>query len=111
MSSSVLDRAKNAILEKALLLFLRPKLSRYGEIDRLTLDASAKLLSAEIRLRGDPAPLVISEARYRIERVGDESRLILHSVKASREWVENLLQDYLEKIPLRIPEVVSRLLD
>src|SRR5258705_2639110 len=43
VSRSLLSRAKDAAFEKAVLMFLRPKVERYGEILELSLDSSAKL--------------------------------------------------------------------
>ena len=111
MLDSVLARVKDAALEKAVLFFLRPKLTRYGELEQLTVHSSAKRLSAVIRLHGEPSPLIISEARYDIQRQGDDAFLVLHSVKASRDWVQNLLDDHLHKLPLKIPASLRRLVE
>ena len=111
MLNSALAQAKDAALAKTLLFLLRPKLSRYGELQQLTLDTSQKRLSGVLLLRGEQQPLIISEAHYEIERRGDEAFLVLHSVSASREWVQNLLADHLHRIPLKLPEIARRLLE
>jgi hypothetical protein len=111
MFNSALSRAKDAALERAILVLLGPKLTRYGEIQQLTLDTSARRLSAVLLLHGDPSALIISEARYDIQRQGDEALLVFHSVKASRPWVQNLLEDHLHRFPLKLPEFVRRLLE
>ncbi len=105
-----LSRAKDAALEKALVLLLRPKFERYGEGRQFTLDTTAKTLSAEIVLRGERAPLVISEARYRIEQRGNDSFLVVHGVKVSKEWLQNLLADHFPEITLKIPDFVKVLI-
>jgi hypothetical protein len=111
MLNSVLGRAKAAMLQKAVLLFLRPKLARYGELEQLSLDTSAKRLSAVIRLAGEPATLVISEARYEIHRQGEDAFLLFYGVKVSREWVQNLLEDHLHRLPLKIPSTLRSLIE
>ena len=108
---SLISRAKDATLEKAVLMLFRPKVERYGEIMRFKLDTSAKVLSADIRLRGEPIPLVISEAHYRIERQGKQAVLVLHDIKTSKEWLQNLLEDRFQEIRLKIPDVVRALID
>ena len=108
--SRFIARAKDAALKKAVLLLLRPKVERYGEIRQFTLDTSAKRLSAEIILRGDPLPLIISEARYRIEKSKGQALLIVHGIKVSREWLQNLLDDQFPDIAVKIPEFVRPLL-
>src|SRR5207249_9553169 len=98
-------RAKDAALGKTLLLLLGPKVERYGEIRRFRLDTSAKKLSAEIMLRGESLPLIISEAHYRIEQKRGQTLLILHGIKVSREWLQNVLDDQLPEISIKVPEL------
>ena len=101
-----MHRAKKAALEKAVLLLLRSKVERYGEIRSFSLDTSAKEFSAEIELRGDPETIVVSEAHYRIESKGPQTVLILHRMKVSREWVQNLLDDHFPEITIKTPDFV-----
>ena len=102
--SRLLHRAKKAALEKAVLLVLRPRVERYGEIQKLSLDTSAKKLNLEILLRGESETFKISEARYRIEERRGQTILILHDIKVSRQWAQNLLDDYFREIPIKIPD-------
>ena len=105
----LLDRAKDAALEQAVLLLLRPKVERFGEIRRFRLNTSAKKLSAEIILRGESSPLIISEAQYRIEQKRGQTLLIVYGIKVSREWLQNLLDDQVHEIPIKVPDL-ARLL-
>jgi hypothetical protein len=106
----ILSRLKDAALEKALLTFLRPKVERYGEIRNLTLDTSGKIVTAEIQLRAEAAPIVVTRARYRIEQRGADAFLIIYDVKISKEWAQNLLDDHFREIPIKVPELVRNLL-
>jgi len=106
----ILSRLKDAALEKALLAFLRPKVERYGEIRNFTLDSSQKIVTAEILLRAEPVPIVISRARYRLEQRGADTFLIIYDVKISREWAQNLLEDHFREIPIKVPDLVRNLL-
>jgi len=105
-----LARLKDAALEKTLLAFLRPKLERYGDVYSLTLDTSAKIVTAEIRLHGDPESITVSQARYRVEQKGPDTFLIVHDVKISKEWAQNLLEDHFREIPIKIPDLVQNLI-
>jgi hypothetical protein len=108
--STWLSRAKDTALEKALVMLLRPKFERYGELRQFALDTAEKTLSAEILLRGESAPLIISEARYRIETRAEDSYLVLHSVKVSKDCLQNLLSDHFPEIRLKIPDFVKALI-
>jgi hypothetical protein len=110
MKRTFISRTKDAALRKALLHFLRPRFERYGEIQELEVDTTAKVVTAEISLKGEPFPFVISEARYRIERKGEESWIIFHGLKVSKEWVQNLLDDQFPEISVKMPKVLEMLL-
>jgi len=106
-----ISRLKDAALEKALLMLLRQKAQRYGEVRALRLDTSAKRFSAEIKLNGDLEPLTVSEAYYRVQKQGDQTIVIVYNVKVSKEWAQNLLDDYFREIPFKVPEFVRPLIE
>jgi hypothetical protein len=110
MKRSLISRTKDAALRKALLHFLRPRFERYGEIRELEVNTTEKVVTAEVVLKGEPFPFVISEARYRIEKRGDESWIVFYGIKVSREWVQNLLDDHFAEIPAKIPKMLELLL-
>jgi len=93
------------------MMYLRPKLERYGHILELSIDSSARLLRAEIQLLGQPEPLIISQALYRIDQKGPQPLLVFYNVKVSKEWVKNLLDDYFPELPMKIPEFLTKFLD
>jgi hypothetical protein len=106
----VLQQLKDAALEQALLLFLRPRFERYGEIIRISLDTSRKVVSAEVHLRGEPTPLLVQEAHYRTEEIGEETRVIFYDIKVSREWAQHLIEDRFREIPIKIPPLLRGLI-
>src|SRR4051812_13479476 len=101
-----LSRIKDAALEKAVLMFLRPKAERYGEIKALSIDTKGKRISAEICLHGEKEPLIISEALYRVEQTGPEAMLVIYGVKVSKPWAQHLLEDHFQEISLKVPDFV-----
>ena len=110
MSGDGLSRIKDAALEKSLLLLLRPKFQRYGELRRLRLDTTRKCLSGEIRLLGDPIPIEISQAHYRVEQGNQGCRLTIYDVKLSKEWLQNLVEDRFPELTVPLPTFVAPLL-
>jgi hypothetical protein len=110
MKRTLISRTKDSALRKALLHFLRPRFERYGEIQELDVNTTEKVLTAEVTLKGEPFPFVISEARYRIEKKGDESWIAFYGMKVSKEWVQNLLDDQFAEIPVKLPKVLEMLL-
>jgi hypothetical protein len=110
MKRTLISRAKDAALRKALLHYLRPRFERYGEIRELEVDTTAKVVTAELILKGEPFPFVISQARYRMESKSDESWIVFYAIKVSREWAQNLLEDQFPEIPVKVPTVLEKLL-
>ena len=111
MPRSLLGKAKDAAIAKAVLLLVRPKVERYGEILKFELNSKAKVMNGEVRLRGEDGCLVVSEAQYRVEHAGEDTVLIVHNIKVSKEWVQHLLEDFVPEIRLKIPKMVSQLID
>ena len=110
MKRTLISRTKDAALRKALLHFLKPRFERYGEISHLEVNTTDKLVTAEVLLKGESLPFVISEARYRIERRGDESWIVFYGTKVSKEWAQNFLDDQFPEITARLPKMVEMLL-
>ena len=83
---------------------LRPKVERYGELRDFSLNMKEQQFTAEILLRGEREPFVISHARYRIEKKGGDSYLVVHEMKVSKKWVQNILNDHFQELRLTLPE-------
>jgi hypothetical protein len=110
MKRTLISRTKDAALRKALLHFLKPRFERYGEISHLEVNTTDKVVAAEVLLRGEPAPFVISEARYRIEHRDDKPWIIFYRLKVSKEWVQNFLDDQFPEISAQLPKMLELLL-
>jgi len=110
MKRTLISRTKDAALRKALLHFLRPRFERYGEIRELEVNTTEKVLTSEVALKGEAYTFVISEARYRIEKKGDESWIVFYGVKVSKEWAQNLLEDQFPEISVKLPKMLEMLL-
>ena len=110
MKRSAISRVKDAALQKALLLFLRPKLERYGEVEELALDTTTRVFKARIRLLGEETRLTIDRATYRLESDGDDTVLIVENIEVSRLWLQNLLNDHVPEIRWKVPDFVRALI-
>jgi hypothetical protein len=110
MSRSPLSRLKDAALEKTVLLLLRSKIERYGELRSLKVNTTDKQLAGEIRLLGDPIPIEITQARYRLEGDGEACRLIFFEVQTSKPWLQHLIEDRFPEFSVPVPGYVRTLL-
>jgi hypothetical protein len=106
----MLNRIKDTVIEKAVLGFLGPKLGRYGRLLSFRVDSEARVCRAEVQMHGDSTPLEIIQARYRLEPRDADTLLVLHDLKVSREWVQNLLEDHFPEIRIRVPDILKQVL-
>lgn len=111
LNMSLISRSKDFAIEKALILFLRPKFKRYGHIRRLSVNTTSKILTAEIRMLGDPLPLEAREVHYRIEESTDGAIIVFYGLKFSKEWIQNLADDQFPEIRLPIPSFIKPLIE
>lgn len=110
MPRSLLSRAKDAALRKAVRAFLKPKLERYGELKEFDLDTSEKRITAELLLHGDSTPLIVTEALYRLEENCGEWFVVVYGIKTSKPWVQHLIEDYFPELKFKVPELVKALI-
>ncbi len=103
-------RLKDAAIEKAVLNMLAPRFERYGQILSFKVDSANRVCQAEVLLLGETAPVQISQARYRVEEKGPDTILVLHDIKVSRPWAQNILDDHLRELPIKVPDIVKSLL-
>src|SRR5437016_14435417 len=74
MKRSALRALKDNALEKAVLMFARPKFERYGELLSIKIDTGEKILRAELWVKGEPEPVTTSRPRYRVESKDNHTR-------------------------------------
>lgn len=82
-------------------------LQRYGKLLELQIQSREKMISLELLLEGEEKPISIIIERYQIREIEGESTIVIEKVKASRPWLENLLQDHLVGKTLNIPKFVA----
>ena len=110
MDWTSLIRVKDSALAKGVELWLRPKLERYGQLTAFRVDSAARTVNAELQLKGEPNLVVTVDGKFRVEEKDERTVLVLHSLKISREWAQNLVDDFFTEIPVDIPPGVAKLL-
>ena len=106
---SFLNPAKDFALEVAVKLWFNQTQKRYGHMTTIQIDSTAKTIHAELKLKGEPAPLQIDVARYQLSTEAGETFIELGEIKTSREWINQLISDYLppEKKRFKVPGAVK----
>jgi len=97
----MIQRAKAEALRRVLNLSLFRK---YGRIDSLRFDRRNQRIEASIHLKGEGLPIELEIIRYELRHEGEKSWIILHEVRASRFWMEQLANDLVRDKPFLLPE-------
>jgi hypothetical protein len=94
---------KDSLASKAAKSLLGARIERYGRLTDLRIRSREKTISAEILLAGESQEVTIEVVRYRVTGSGGEYALVIESIRASREWLQLVLEDFLVGNPLPIP--------
>jgi hypothetical protein len=97
---------KDSLSSSAAKSMIASRLERYGKLTDLRIRSREKTISAEVLLEGEEIPISIVIERYRIIGKNGENALVVEAVSASRQWLQNLLQDVLVDKPIAVPSIV-----
>ena len=109
---SFLNPAKDFALEVAVKRWFNQTQNRYGHMTNIQIDSTAKSIHVELELKGETSPLNIDIASYALSTEAGETFIELGEIKTSREWINQLISDYLppEKKCFKVPSAVKVLL-
>ncbi|HVS73334.1 MAG TPA: hypothetical protein VHQ47_18910 [Phycisphaerae bacterium] len=68
-------------------------MKRYGHMTSLKIDSAARTIDAELMLKGETGPILISLANYSLE----EGTFRAQAVRINREWMQLVAEDVLAK--------------
>jgi hypothetical protein len=96
---------KDSLTSSAAKSFIASRIARYGTLTELRINSREKTILADVLLEGEDAPIRIEVGRYRIAMKHGEPVLTVESVRASRAWLSNLLQDLVIGRELPLPSM------
>ena len=97
---------KDSLSSTAVKSLLASRLDRYGKLTDLRIRSREKTITAELMLEGEEIPVTIQIERYRMTGKTGDYAVVVENVKASRPWLETILQDLLVERPLPVPAMV-----
>jgi len=101
---NILNKGKDIALSATIKKLLNMKIENYGTINLLELDSNEKTMKIDVSLKGEETILQAKVHKYSIEQKGEEYFLVLHDVETSREWINLVIEDYLNKEEFKLPE-------
>lgn len=95
--------AKDLMTSKAARAYLNNVISRYGEVQDLKIDSSKRRIDVVCRLNGEVSPIGVTIERYQIEEEGPKKFVQILDSKATRPWLQAVLQDHLHGRRFEVP--------
>lgn len=104
--------AKDYLLAGAVKLWFNQTLKRYGQMTQIRIDSQNHRIDVELELRGESSPIQLAVKDYELSSEAGESFIALGEIETSREWINQLISDYLppDKKRFKVPGVVKILL-
>ncbi|WP_035609324.1 hypothetical protein [Haloferula sp. BvORR071] len=96
---------KDSLASSAAKSLLSARLERYGRVTELRIRSKEKTLLLQVMLAGEHDEVTIEVGRYRIVGLAGNHTIIVESVRASREWLQLALEDFVVGKPFPIPTV------
>lgn len=70
------------------------KISRYGQLLEFSINSKEKTIAAQLQLVGEEEPVDIIVSAYHLEEENDRLHLVIDAASCSREWMNNLIDDF-----------------
>ena len=100
----LLSDAKDRIIEAmAAPILNRSVFARYGRAREIRLNSTDKVAEIVFDLKGESDPVLIRIDGYEFTKVGDETFVIIHGMKTSREWMTEAAERNVVGRPLKLP--------
>jgi hypothetical protein len=103
----MLGALKDNIASLAAKSLLAGRLERYGQLLDLRIHSRERTMSLEMLLAGEEKEIRIEVGRYRMASEGGKLLLVIESLRASREWLQLALEDFLVGQPLQVPSIAA----
>ena len=96
---------KDSLASSAAKSLLAGRIERYGRLTELRIRSREKTIQVEILLVGEVEELKIEVERYRVTGVAGAHVVVIERLRASRQWVQLVLEDFVVGKPIPIPSV------
>ena len=111
---SFLNPAKDYLLAGAVRLWFNQIQNRYGQMTQIRIDSQNHRIDVELELelKGEATPIQIAVSSYELSNEGGETFIALGEIATSREWINQLISDYLppEKKRFKVPDCLKMVL-
>jgi hypothetical protein len=96
--------SKDAMIASAVRSLFNSKYGRFGQMTDVSVDTSRREIRVRLELVGESTPVEIQVMNYHIQQQGAGATLTIGDAITSREWLTELLRDFVIGRTLVLPE-------
>jgi hypothetical protein len=105
----IFNKPKDIVISTLVKPFLQSELQPYGTMTNLSIDSAAKSIDITLDLKGKPASIQLHLRNYQVVEECGKTFIRFSEVETSREWLNQLIRDYLpeERKTIPIPDKIA----
>lgn len=101
--NQVKDSGASAVIEK----WLARELADYGELRQFKLNSRERSIEFHVLLKGEREDLAVFIDEYELLQKGADDYVTIKRARASREWVQAVMRNFMINQPHKIPSQYS----
>jgi hypothetical protein len=101
---SFLRGPKDAAIALGVRSFFNARYSRFGQMSDMSIDTARREIRLRLDLVGESTPVEIHLTNYSIQHQGERTTMTIGDATASREWITELLRQFVVGRPFVLPE-------
>lgn len=98
---------KDSGASAAIKTWLAREMADYGEVLDFTFNSGERSVLMHVQLKGEREPLTVQVTDYEVARRADGDYIVVKKARASREWVNAVLRNFVIEKPHKIPSQYS----
>jgi hypothetical protein len=108
--AGALAGVKDKATEVFVKAFLNQKIEKLGKVAELQIDSEHKTICVQLALKGETSLIAVNVDAYELIQENGQAYISFQSFRASREWIENLLREYVAGRRFPVSEAARRAL-
>lgn len=86
---------------------INQKIEAFGSVTSLQIDSKQRTISAQLALKGETQPIAIKIGAYEVIQENGVAYISFQNFHASKEWIGNVLNEYLAGRRFKVPGAVK----
>jgi hypothetical protein len=105
-----LNAVKEGAVEAGAKTYLNKKIQKFGTITHMEIDMQQKNALLEAALKGEPGPVTVRIHNYCLTKIGPKDYISAQRFESSREWVAEVLNEYVAGRQFQISSTLASVL-